>query len=146
MYLHPIIWKENSMCYKCAQYSNWAAEYYRQAPRHYDDRINPNFNAIAAALVCIFLWFVQPATADVSGTILGTVTDPTAAVVPGAKVVLRNANTGLVRETVTDGSGSYEFLAVPVGEDYSVEVEAQSFRKSAQANIKLLVNQRWHAD
>src|SRR5215472_6708396 len=102
------------MGHNCEQFSNWTVERYREAPKHCDHRINRYFKTVAAALVCIFLCFVQPATADVSGTILGTVTDPTVAVVPGAKVVLRNANTGLVRETITDGSGSYEFLAVPV--------------------------------
>ena len=48
------------------------------------------------ALMAISLWMAQPVSADVFGTILGTVTDATGAVVPGAKVVLRNANTGLV--------------------------------------------------
>ena len=54
--------------------------------------------------------------------ILGTVSDATGAAVPSAKVVLRNANTGLMRPTQADPSGNYEFLVVPVGEDYAVEV------------------------
>jgi hypothetical protein len=52
----------------------------------------------------------------------------------------------LRREAVTDGNGSYEFLAVPVGEGYSVEVEAERFRKSEQSDIKILVNQRFRVD
>jgi hypothetical protein len=97
-------------------------------------------------LVASILWIVQPLVADVFGTILGTVTDATGALVPGAKIVLRNTNTGLVREADADANGNYEFLAVPAGEGYSVEVEAQKFRKSGQADIKLLVNQRFRAD
>lgn len=104
------------------------------------------FKSLSIALMGILLCAVEPARADVSGTILGTVTDQSTAVVPGAHVVLRNANTGLRREAVTDGNGNYEFLAVPAAEGYSLEVEAQSFKKSEQSSIKLLVNQRFRAD
>jgi hypothetical protein len=68
--------------------------------------------------------------ADVTGTILGTVTDPTGALIVGANVTLRNSNTGLARATTTDTTGSYEFLQVPIGENYVVEVEAIGFQKS----------------
>jgi hypothetical protein len=97
-------------------------------------------------VLAILLSIPQPVLPDVFATVLGTVTDATGASVPGAKVVLRNPNTGLVRQADSDANGNYEFLAVPVGEGYSVEVEAQKFRKSSQADIKLLVNQRFRAD
>src|SRR5689334_5091446 len=67
--------------------------------------------------------------ADVTGAILGTVTDPSGAGVPGAKVTLRNVDTGSVRTARTDDLGGYEFLAVPVGEGYTVSVEAAGFQK-----------------
>jgi len=105
-----------------------------------------NFITWLLALAAIFVWMLQPAMADVFGAILGTVTDVSGALVPGAKVVLRNASTGLVRDAETDANGNYEFLVVPVGEGYSVEVEAPNFRKSTQSDIKLLVNQRFRAD
>ncbi len=84
--------------------------------------------------------------ADVTGAILGTVTDPSGAAVPAAHVALRNPSTGLVRQAVTDSAGEYEFLAVPIGADYSVEVEAPGFEKAIQSGITLLVNQRYRAD
>jgi hypothetical protein len=84
--------------------------------------------------------------ADVTGKIIGTVTDPTGAVVPGAKVTLRNPNTGLVRTLQTDASGSYEFLLVPIGEDYVVEAEAAGFQKGVEQGITLTVNQVFRAD
>ena len=105
-----------------------------------------HFRASFVTLIGVLLCSVQPTIADVSGTILGTVTDPTAAVVRGAHVLLRNSNTGLRREAVTDGNGNYEFLAVPVGEGYSLEVEAERFRKSEQSDVKILVNQRFRVD
>lgn len=97
-------------------------------------------------LAASFLWVRQPLMADVAGTILGAVADPSGAAVPGATVILRNPDTGLVRQTTTDSTGSYEFLAVPVGDNYTVELEATGFEKSTQTGIKLLVNQKFRAD
>lgn len=101
---------------------------------------------IVAVLAAAFLGSASPLKADVTGTILGTVVDQTGAVVPAATVTLRNSNTGLMRTTTTATDGSYEFLAVPIGEDYVVEVDAKGFRKTAQTGLKLLVNQRYHAN
>jgi Carboxypeptidase regulatory-like domain len=98
------------------------------------------------ALVTFGLLAAATLRADVTGTILGTVTDPSGAAVPGATVTLLNPDTGLNRKTTTDSTGSYQFLVVPVGENYAVEVEVSGFKKSTQANIKLLVNQRYRAD
>jgi hypothetical protein len=92
------------------------------------------------------LWVVSPLLADVTGAILGTATDPSGAAVPRATVTLRNPDTGLSRQTTTDSAGYYEFLVVPVGENYVVEVEAAGFRKATQLGIKLLVNQKFRAD
>ena len=48
-----------------------------------------------------------------SGTILGTVTDPTGAVVPGAPVTILNPVTRYTRSTVSDSAGHYEFKNLP---------------------------------
>src|SRR5256886_13113266 len=61
-------------------------------------------------------------------------------------VVLRNPDTGLQRRAKTNESGEYEFLAVPVGEKYSVQAEAKGFEKSVQSGIKLVLNQKYRAD
>lgn len=66
----------------------------------------------------------QPLWADVTGTILGNVTDPTGAAVPGAYITLQNSLTGLIRHTVSDSTGGCEFLTVPIGTGYSVTAEA----------------------
>src|SRR5205823_3508492 len=84
--------------------------------------------------------------ADVGGTILGEVVDPSGAAVVGATVTLVNPNTGLNRSTKTDNTGSYQFLAVPVGSDYTVTAESAGFEESSQAAITLLVNQKYRAD
>jgi Carboxypeptidase regulatory-like domain len=70
--------------------------------------------------------------ADVTGSIFGTVTDPSDAVISAAHVTLRNLDTGLSRNTSTGSIGSYQFLAVPAGENYVVGVEAKGFQKANQ--------------
>jgi len=103
---------------------------------------------LLVCLVSAVLLFpaASPVRADVTGTILGSVTDPSGAAVPGATVTLSDASKGLRREAVTDSIGFYQFLAVPVGENYVIDVEVQGFRKSTQTGIKLLVNQKYRAD
>ena len=84
--------------------------------------------------------------ADVTGSISGVVTDQSGAIVPKAAVILRNGNTGLERKIQANAQGAYEFLALPVGENYSVRVEAPGFKAAVQTDIKLEVNQKYRAD
>src|SRR5260370_272406 len=60
------------------------------------------------------------------GTILGTVTDPSGAVVAGATVKVKNVATGLERTTATSGDGSYSVPELPIG-TYSVTVTQAGF-------------------
>ena len=61
------------------------------------------------------------------GTILGSVTDPSGAVVAGATVKVRNLGTGLERTTVTSSDGSYSVPELPIG-SYSVTVSQTGFK------------------
>ncbi len=61
------------------------------------------------------------------GTILGTVTDPSGAVVAGAKVTVKNTGTGLERSTETSADGSYALPELPIG-TYSVTVTQAGFQ------------------
>jgi hypothetical protein len=100
-------------------------------------------------LVCglaVSLLYPQFLIAEVTGTVSGTVTDPSSAAVADASVTLQNADTGLVRRLKTGTNGRYEFLSVPVGENYSVQVQALGFRTATQTGIKLDVNQKYRAD
>src|SRR5260370_8764918 len=108
-------------------------------PRHLPWKIL--FYAVALFLLCPLLL-----NAEVTGTVSGTVTDSSGAAIANSPVVLRNANTGLERRVQTNAAGAYEFLAVPVGENYSVRVEAPGFRAAMQTDIKLEVNQKYRAD
>ena len=70
----------------------------------------------ALLLLLIAAGLADPAVAQtVTGTIQGTVTDTTAAAVPGVTVVIRNVDTGLVREVVTNELGFYNAAYLPIG-------------------------------
>jgi len=96
--------------------------------------------------IILVLAISQAATAGVTGTILGVVTDSSNAVLPGTEVSLKNGTIGLTRTTRTDSDGLYQFLDVPVASDYSIEVVANGFSKVVQTNVTLLVNQNYRAD
>jgi hypothetical protein len=96
--------------------------------------------------LAVYLLLPLLLNAEVTGSISGVVTDPSGAIVPNAVVILRNGDTGLERKIQANAQGAYEFIAVPVGENYSVRVEAPGFRASVQSGIKLEVNQKYRAD
>ena len=82
----------------------------------------------------IILAFVLMAAVSLSaqtfrGTILGTATDASGAVVAGAKVTVKNVGTGLERTTETSADGSYALPELPIG-TYSVTVTRAAFRLS----------------
>jgi hypothetical protein len=78
--------------------------------------------------------------AEPTGTIAGTVLDPSQAAVPGAKVTATALSTGLTRTTSSGADGGYVFPLLPVGL-YSVDVEAQGFRRFEQKGIQVQADQ-----
>jgi hypothetical protein len=77
---------------------------------------------------------------EIAGSIRGTVLDASGAVVSGARVTALETETGLQRETVSDGQGAYVFVELPVGH-YRIETEAKGFQKYVQEGISLDVNE-----
>ncbi len=79
---------------------------------------------------------------DVTGTINGTVTDPTGALVPDAKVTIRNSDKNTVERTVTtDAQGNYSAPLLAVGH-YTVTVEKPGFKAATRTDVVLNVNQK----
>jgi hypothetical protein len=74
-----------------------------------------------------------------SSSVSGTVTDPSGAAVPNAKVDLSNGETGARRGTVSDSSGRYSFLTVQPG-TYELSAVAPGFNNVVVSNVTLLVN------
>ncbi len=79
-------------------------------------------------VVCVFILARSCLTAAQSyrGKILGTVTDPNGAVVPGARVTGKNVGTGIERATITDTDGNYVLPELQIG-TYEVKVEHSGF-------------------
>ncbi len=79
------------------------------------------------------------------GTILGTVTDSSGLAVGGAKVTVKNLDTGLTREVTTSDDGSYAVPELPIG-NYSVTVEKAGFRTGVVTGIRAEVSSERRAD
>jgi len=79
------------------------------------------------------------AQATASGTIQGTVTDQSGAVVTGAQVVAKNKATDLSRTATSSDTGDYRFELLPVG-NYTVTVSKSGFATYAQT-IEILIGQ-----
>ena len=81
---------------------------------------------VLSAIFFLFTLQQLPAQTGNSGTIAGTVTDSTGAVVPGATVTITDPVSGYTRTATSDASGNYQFTNVPFN-PYHLTVEAKSF-------------------
>jgi hypothetical protein len=87
-------------------------------------------------LLCA-LWLTAPIfPADPTGTIAGTVLDPSGAAVVGANVTATALATALTRKTVSAADGGYVFPLLPVGL-YALTIEAPGFRRFEQRGIQV---------
>jgi hypothetical protein len=71
-----------------------------------------------------------------TSSIVGTVTDPSGAIVPGAKVVATNVGTGVASAVTSDSFGNYTVSLLPPGV-YNVEAEVTGFKKFIRQNVTL---------
>src|SRR5580704_18773328 len=72
------------------------------------------------------------AQTSTTGDIAGVVTDPTAAVVSGAPIALKNVDTGSSISTTTNAQGSYDFSLLQPG-NYSLSANIAGFQKVIKA-------------
>src|SRR6202163_4567543 len=79
------------------------------------------------------------------GRILGTVTDQTGAVLPGATVSVIDTQRGLARTLTTDGAGEYNAPTLIPG-TYTVRVEAKGFKTLDRQNVVLEVGKEVRVD
>src|SRR3989442_1406529 len=92
-----------------------------------------------AGLFLVTAWISTSVVwAQATGTILGTVTDSTTAIVVGAKVTVTNVNTNVSREVVTNGAGYYQVDNLIPGQ-YTVGSEMPGFKKAVRSQFELQV-------
>src|SRR5580698_223648 len=89
------------------------------------------FLFLSAALIAAPAWAQTQL-----GTLFGTVTDTSGAVVPGAEVSVENVGTGLKRDGRTDKTGEYQLVGLPTGR-YTLRVQKEGFQTEVREGIAL---------
>src|SRR5664279_1176505 len=92
--------------------------------------------ALQLCLLLLFLGLFAAQAFAQQGTIVGTVFDPSGALVPNAKITLTNIETATVRQYVTNNDGSYIASNLSVGH-YNMLVDVPGFKRVEQNNIVL---------
>ena len=95
-------------------------------------------SSIAWLFLAAWVVLVAPAPAQAqgspTGTLTGTVTDPSGAVLPGVTVVAKGAETGLIQQTLSSGAGDWRITALPAG-TYEVSFELDGFKRLVRTGI-----------
>ncbi len=76
----------------------------------------------------------------ITGSVRGTVTDPSGAVVPGAEITATNTATGVATHTTADRSGLYNIQFLPIGR-YTIEATSKGFSTTSIAPFRLQIDQ-----
>jgi hypothetical protein len=98
------------------------------------------FRRLACHLsLALLMIFSSTASAGVGGSISGTITDSSGAVVAKATVTATNAETGIQQTTKTDNKGFYSFPALPIGR-YDLSVAVNAFRPYQRTGIVIDAN------
>src|SRR5690242_8192456 len=85
-------------------------------------------------MCCLCIFTNAPMKAQNSGTLTGTVADPSGAVIPGATVLMKNELSGDERRTVANNDGFFSINAVQPG-NYTVTIKAQGFEPFVQKGV-----------
>ena len=100
---------------------------------------NPKKHLLAVVLLLPFLAGIG--WGQVTGSITGTVTDASGAVVPGATLTIKHMESGLTRTTESNLNGGYTVPSLPVG-PYELTAEKPGFKQQVRSGINLVVGQQ----
>lgn len=112
--------------------------FWRQQMTQYLRPMRLVLGVVCAAMVAIAV--ASAGAQTITGSIGGTVTDPSGAAIPGAAVTATNVATGVQAVTRSDRSGLYNFQFLPIG-TYSVTGVAQGFGKTSAGPLALEIDQ-----
>src|SRR5215472_156655 len=91
------------------------------------------------ALPVLLLMIEAPSGhAQAASSVTGIVSDPTGRPVPSAGISIKNLETGALRNALTDETGHYQVLALPVGK-YEVRAAKSGFQDGVHSGIELAV-------
>jgi hypothetical protein len=93
-------------------------------------------SSVSGLVVLVFfaLWVPSASGQAVFGSIYGTVTDPSGAAVPNAKVTVTDLRKGTIDQTISNDSGNYSVTHL-IPDTYSVRIEAPGFKAVDEQNI-----------
>src|SRR6516225_5911950 len=99
--------------------------------------------AVLAAVVQLFT--VTSLAQSTFGEFVGTVRDPSGAVIPGVMITVKNLGTSATRTAVANETGSYTVVNLEPGE-YEITMEQPGFQKVTRSNLQLLARQTVRVD
>ncbi len=110
------------------------------------DSFRKRFHGLAVAvLLAALACTAQTQAQEISGSVVGTVTDSAGAVLAGTTVKVTDLGTGEVRTATTDGQGNYQLLSLQPGE-FKLEVDAAGFKHYARSPIDVRVGEAARAN
>jgi protocatechuate 3,4-dioxygenase beta subunit len=93
---------------------------------------------VLGTVLCVCLAGLAAAQSFNTGTLIGTATDPSGAVVPGAEITIVDSTTGQSRSVITSSAGQYSFPGVPPG-TYSVKARHSGFSEVSVPQVVIEV-------
>lgn len=103
------------------------------------------FMYAAFIAVTISIFTLSVTAQEYRGTISGTVSDPNGAVVPGAKVAVKNIGTNVAANVITNESGAFTVPFLVPG-NYSITISGDGFKTSTRENVEVKVDDRISLD
>src|SRR6202451_1565404 len=95
----------------------------------------------AVPVLAASLW----AQGETTSAIVGSVSDPTGAAIPGARVTIASVDNGLTRSVLTDAAGRFSFPQLKPG-PYSVKAEADRFESQQNESVQAGLGQKQTVD
>lgn len=100
---------------------------------------------LVASILFAFTTSSSVRAQNTSARLVGTVTDPAGASLPGVTVSLTNTATSAVRTVNTDGEGNFSITNLPIGV-YQVSAELAGFKRAVLQQVQLVVDQTARVD
>src|SRR5262245_9886015 len=105
-----------------------------------DKEIYSMKNRFLLLAICLFIFALTAFAQTDRGTITGTVSDASGAVIPGATVEAKNLGTGITYNAGSSETGNYTLPQLPVG-TYEVAVSLPGFKRFVSPNVTVSVAQ-----
>src|SRR5579863_8835039 len=101
--------------------------------------------ALTAAMLALMVMCPSPSLAATTGSISGTLKDPSGPVIPGVTLIATNTAQGIQSKTTSDDKGFYIFPSLPVGR-YDLQAQVEGFRTVKRSGLVIDADSALHVD